>query len=457
VARRREAKNGAANHVGFYSAIMNLEEKLRELKKATGKTVREDSLERQLEYLQRLEKRPRKVSAQQAPRGVEHYVDGKVCGNELGQYFLASQVLPFGRPYGKFRVGDVAHADLSPLELFLNGNSIPPASSVVYLDTETTGLSGGTGTCAFLIGIGAAAGPGFRVRQFFLRDFTEEKATLAALAEALEPYELLVTYNGKTFDIPLLETRYTLARMKSPFSQMVHLDLLHPARRLWKLRLESCQLKNLERELLGIARNGDVPGSEIPQIYFDYLRTRSAKALQPVFFHNALDIVTLAGLTVEVGQAVARAGDGENSDSRDLFSLSRVLERAGASELARATCLQAIAGGLPESVEPQALWQLAALHKRERRYQDAVEVWTKIIGLGSRYAVEAYEELAIHYEHRVRDAGKALEYAEAAFQRLREDPGSHFRQKCLTHRRQRLLGKLRKASESSASQCRLSR
>jgi uncharacterized protein len=420
---------------------MNLEEKLRELKKAASKTVREDGLERQLEYLQRLEKRPRRVSAQQAPRGVEHYVDGEVCSNDRGEYFLAGQLLPFGRPYGKYCVGDVAHADFAPLELFLKGESIPQSSAVVYLDTETTGLAGGTGTCAFLIGIGAADGSGFRVRQFFLRDFTEEKAALAALAEALAPYELLVTYNGKTFDIPLLETRYTLARMKSPFSRMVHLDLLHPARRLWKLRLESCQLKNLERELLGIARNGDVPGSEIPQIYFDYLRTRSAKALQPVFFHNALDIVTLAGLTVEVGQAIARAGDGADCDSLDLFSLSRVLERAGASELARATCLQAIARGLPEAVEPQALWQLAAQHKRERRYDAAVEAWMKISSLGSRYRVEAFEELAIHYEHRVRDANKALEFAEAAYQHLQENTGSHSRLERLAHRRERLLRK----------------
>jgi uncharacterized protein YprB with RNaseH-like and TPR domain len=436
---------------------MNLEEKLRELKKAASKTVREDALEHQLEYLRRLEKRPRKVSAQQVPLGVEHYVDGEVCSNERGEYFLANQILPFGRPYGKYCVGDVAHADLAPLELFLKGENIPVSSSVVYLDTETTGLAGGTGTCAFLIGIGAAEGPGFRVRQFFLRDFTEEKAALAALAEALEPYELLVTYNGKTFDIPLLETRYTLARMKSPLSRLVHLDLLHPARRLWKLRLESCQLKNLERELLGIARNGDVPGSEIPQIYFDYLRTRSAKGLQPVFFHNALDIVTLARLTVEVGQAIARAGDGADCNSLDLFSLSRVLERAGASDLARSTCLQAIARGLPESVEPQALWQLAAQHKRERRYEAAVEAWMKITNLGSRYTVEACEELAIHYEHRVRDANKALEFAEAAFLHLQESSGSHSRLERLSHRRERLLRKSRNSDAPFGTQPRLSR
>lgn len=434
---------------------MNLEEKLRELKKAASKTVREDALERQLEYLQRLEKMPRKIAALETPRGVEHYVDGEVRSNGRGEYFLATQLLPFGRPYGKYCVADVAHADLAPLEIFLKGENIPAASSVVYLDTETTGLAGGTGTCAFLIGIGAAEGSGFRVRQLFLRDFTEEKAALDALAEALEPYELLVTYNGKTFDIPLLETRYTLARMKSPFTRMVHLDLLHPARRLWKLRLESCQLKNLERELLGIARNGDVPGSEIPQIYFDYLRTRSAQALQPVFFHNALDIVTLAGLTVEVGQAIGRAGDGADCDSLDLFSLSRVLERAGASELARATCLQAIARGLPESVEPHALWHLAAQHKKERSYDAAVEVWTKISTLASRYTVQACEELAIHYEHRVRDANKALEFAEAAYQQLQDTSGSHSWLGRLAHRRERLLRKAQKQGVAGESQPRL--
>jgi len=432
-----------SDHAVPLSRVMNLEEKLRELKQAAGKSLREDALERQLEYLRRLEQRPKRVAAQRTPHGVEHYIEGGVCSNDQGQYFLASETLPFGRPYGKLRVGDVAHADLAPLELFLQGAAIPPPSSVVYLDTETTGLAGGTGTCAFLIGIGAADGPGFRVRQFFLRDFTEEEAALAALAEALEPYQLLVTFNGKCFDVPLLETRYTLARMRSPFARLVHLDLLHPARRLWKLRLESCQLKNLERELLGIARNGDVPGSEIPQIYFDYLRTRSAKGLQPVFFHNALDIVTLAALTVEVGQAIATAGDGATCDSRDLFSLSRVLERAGASELARSTCLQALARGLPDAVEPQALWQLAAGHKRERRYEEAAALWIKIIGLGSRYTIEACEELAIYYEHRVRDAGKALEFAETAFRQLQQNSGSHASLERFSHRRERLLRKSR--------------
>jgi len=436
---------------------MNLQEKLRKIKQSAHKTLREHALEQQLEYLRQLEQRPRKLPAQKVPRSIEHYIDGEVCSNDCGEDFLAQELLPIGRPYGKFRIDDVANADLGPLEIFLPGIVLPPPSSVVYLDTETTGLSGGTGTCAFLIGIGAAEGSGFRVRQFFLRDFTEEKAALKALAAALEPYQLLVTFNGKTFDLPVLEARYTLARMRSPLLRLAHLDLLHPARRLWKLRLESCNLKNLERELLGIARNGDVPGSEIPQIYFDYLRTGSAEGLQPVFFHNALDIVTLAALTVEAGEAVTKAGNGGDCDSRDLFSLSRILERAGASDLALTTCKRALDCGLPDAVEPQALWQLASQHKRQRRYEQAAEAWEEIIRRRSRYVVEAYEELAIHYEHRARDAGKALEFTEAAVQHLHENSGLLSHLERFSHRRERLRRKSAQSATSAINQPRLPR
>jgi uncharacterized protein len=420
---------------------MNLQEKLRELKQSASKTLHEDALERQLEYLRRLGERPRALPAQRVPGSIERYVEGEVCRNDCGEYFLAQQTLPSGRPYGKFRIDDVASADFSPLSLFLPGIGATPLASTVFLDTETTGLAGGTGTCAFLIGIGAVEGSSFRVRQFFLRDFTEEKAALQALAEALEPYQLLVTFNGKTFDVPLLEARYTLAHLESPLARLAHLDLLRPARRLWKLRLESCDLKNLERQLLGIERRGDVPGSEIPQIYFDYLRTGSAKGLEAIFFHNALDIVTLAALTVEVGQAVTKAANGSDCDSRDLFSFSRILERAGEREQALATCRRALDRGLPDSVEPQALWQLAAQHKKQRRYEQAVELWEEIIRGESRYLIEACEELAIHYEHRVRNAEKALEFAEAALRHLQENSGSHWRLERFTRRRERLRKK----------------
>jgi uncharacterized protein len=413
---------------------MNLEEKLHELRRAGEKSSADRELERQLEWLRRRSGTGTVASAgfttrgfdgrvlpsQRVPRGIEHYIEGRLEQNAVGEYFVAQQTLPFGRPYGRLRVGDVSAADLRALELFLQDNVLPDASELIYLDTETTGLAGGTGTCAFLIGLGMIEGADFVVRQFFLRDYPEEKAILAALAQTLAAYKGLVTFNGKTFDVPLLETRYALARQRPPFSGMVHLDLLHPARRLWKLRLESCQLTNLEREVLGITRKGDVPGSEIPGIYFDYLRTGDARGLQPVFYHNALDIITLAALTAELAKVIGAEGSlgspgaAERMHSLDLFSLSRIFERAGDTEKSVSVCRRALDSGLPSSFEPRALWHLATQHKRRREYDQAVEIWEEIARRRGWLFVEALEQLAIHAEHRRLDACAAIQFTERA-------------------------------------------
>ena len=407
---------------------MNLEEKLSQLRKAAEKSSADRALERQLELLRRRAVSPvaRPLPSQRVPRGIEHYVEGCIESNQRGEYFLARESLPFGRPYGNLRVGDVSASDLRSLDLFLEDGALPDPADLIYLDTETTGLAGGTGTCAFLIGIGAVEGPDFVVRQFFLRDYPEEKAILAALAEVLSRYKGFVTFNGKTFDVPLLETRYTLARQRSPFGRMIHLDLLHPARRLWKLRLESCHLTHLEREVLGISRKGDVPGSEIPGIYFDYLRSGDARGLQPVFFHNSLDIVTLAALTAEMarivrvetalagGEAIETIVHAGDTPSLDLFSLSRILERAGESEKSASICRRALASGLPVSFEPRALWHLATQHKRRREYEQAVEIWHEITRRESDGFLDALEQLAIHAEHRLRDCSIALGFTERA-------------------------------------------
>ena len=174
---------------------------------------------------------------------------------------------------------------------------------LAFLDTETTGLAGGTGTYAFLIGIGRVEPDGFHVRQFFMREYAEERSLLAALNKHLEGFDVLVTYNGRAYDQPLLETRYRITRHKPPFARMTHLDLLYGARRLWKLRLESCRLMQLERQILGVEREGDLPGDLIPYVYFEYLRSREARRLVPIFHHNAIDILTLACLTAIVPAA----------------------------------------------------------------------------------------------------------------------------------------------------------
>ncbi len=399
---------------------MTLDEKLRQLKKTSQPRDPNRELEETLAYLRRLEQppAPRPLPAQRAAKGIEAYVEGVIEKNDLGEYFVARQAFPFGRPYGKLRIGDISAADLSPLNLFFPQALLPAPEKLVYLDTETTGLAGGTGTCAFLIGIGTLDGAQFVVRQFFLRDYPEEKAVLHALAEILGTFDGLVTYNGKTFDVPLLETRYALARLKSPFGRLAHLDALHPSRRLWKLRLESCRLTDLESAVLKIEREGDVPGSEIPGIYFDYLRTGDARGLQPVFYHNALDVMTLAALTVELARALGDGGASTLDSPVDLFSLSRIYETAGSRAQSVATCQRALSGGLPEEIEARALYQLATQYKRERRHELATETWLELSRRTSDLALEAFKELAIHYEHHRRDLEGALEFTLAALERL---------------------------------------
>jgi hypothetical protein len=399
---------------------MNLDDKLRQLKRDSGTRDRNKELERTLDYLRRLEKPEpaRKLPSQRFPKGIEEYVQGEVVKNSSGEYFLAREVFPFGRPYGKLRIGDIPSADLSPLNLLLKGAAMPDPSRLIFLDTETTGLAGGTGTCAFLIGIGNVEGMKFVVRQFFLRDYPEEKALLESLAEALAGCDGLVTFNGKTFDVPLLETRYALARMRSPLERLVHFDALHPSRRLWKMRLESCKLTVLEKAILGITREGDVPGSEIPAIYFDYLRTGDARGLQPVFYHNALDVVSLAALTVELARALGDGGAEFLDSPLDLFSLSRILGSAGSKEKSITTCRQALAGGLPQQIESLALKHLAAEFKRQRQHESAVELWLELSRREPPLAVEALEELAMHYEHRLRNLEQALEFTVAALAHL---------------------------------------
>ncbi len=439
---------------------MNLEEKLRQLRKAAHKSSCDSALEQQLESLHGRERRRGAASPSavnitlgvnlngvaRSSYRVEECIEGRIEQHELGQFFLASQSLPFGRPYGKIRVGDISLADFTPLNLFLGGATLPHPSRLIFLDTETTGLNVDGSAYAFLIGIGSIEGAQFVVRQYFLRDETDEKAALSALSKALEGYEGLITFNGRIFDVPLLEARYAACCLPPPFSRFVHLDLLHPARQLWKLRLEKCHLTNLERHVLGIARDGDIPGSEIPGIYFDYLRTGDARGLQAVFFHNALDIISLAALTVEVAVILQSAREGKRSlQSADLFSLSRIFERVGAFELSSSICDQALDAGLPQALELRALWHLARQHKRLRRFDAAVEIWLNLARRKTAYAIDAYRELIIHYERRQRDAQTALQFTEAALALLHSRPvlsandeASARRLERLMRRRQRL-------------------
>src|SRR3954470_19768773 len=207
---------------------------------------------------------------------------------------------------------------------------------------------GGTGTYAFLIGVGSVDAEGFRLRQFFMRDYGEEASLLHRLSEHLARFDVLITYNGKSYDQPLLETRFRMSRARHPFDRMEHLDLLFGARRLWKLRLDSCRLVDLENQILGVEREGDLPGEMIPYCYFDFLRTRQAFKVVPIFHHNAIDILSLACLTAIVPFAFRRPEDAPLRHGPDFLGLARWLQKTGRNEEALRLFRRAITLGLPD-------------------------------------------------------------------------------------------------------------
>src|SRR6185295_8121140 len=197
---------------------------------------------------------------------------------------------------------------------------------------------------------------GFRVRQFFMRDYGEEPSVLAGLAAYLEDFDTLVTYNGKAYDQPLLETRFRMARARPPFARMEHLDLLFGARRLWKLRFDSCRLVELENQILGIEREGDLPGAMIPYVYFEYLRTKEAFRVAPILHHNANDILTLACLTAIVPWAFRSPESAPLAHGAEMVGLGRWLRRGEKYDEALALFQRAIDKGLPDELLFRTLW-----------------------------------------------------------------------------------------------------
>src|SRR5689334_7321781 len=217
-----------------------------------------------------------------APEAIERVVDGEMIDNEHGRVVVVSRAYPLTHRHGGEILGDV-HA--APLPLLARAarleGELQGADGLLFLDTETTGLAGGTGTYAFLVGAARVEHGRVVVQQFFMRDFDDEPALLAALEPLLQRARAVVTFNGAGFDLPLLETRFVLARRRWP-ATLVHLDLLKPSRRVWNGWLADCRLATLERDVLGLDREDDVPGSMIPLLYFDYLRSRRAAPLRRV-------------------------------------------------------------------------------------------------------------------------------------------------------------------------------
>ncbi len=324
---------------------------------------------------------------------------------------------------------------------------------LLFLDLETTGLFTGAGTQAFLVGCAAIDGDSIRVRQFLMPGFEHERAVLAELAAWAAIHGALVTYNGKTFDVPLIETRFLFHRLPFPLEGVPHLDMLHAARRLWRGRPNtagpdpdesSCSLAVLEKHLAGLHRVGDVPGFEIPSRYFQFVRDGNARPLEAVLEHNRLDLISLAAVLARALTLVGR-GPLESSSPHECFGLGRLYERAGAHDHAEAALLRSIdlakrVGTEPE-VHADALRRLAWLRRRDGRVHEAAAIWRELASLprcAASLRREAKEALAIYHEHRSRDLGTARSLV---LDVLKDDPLGR-RKAEAEHRLQRLERKI---------------
>lgn len=394
------------------------------------------------------------------PGRVGELLGGRAVKTPFGECLVIDRRYESDRRHGGVFIGECqleGPADVASLKVLDPALLIESdLSRTVFIDLETTGLSGGAGTVAFLVGCGYFDLGAFQVRQFLLTSYNAERALLAAVADLFDDADLIVTYNGKTFDLPVMETRWLFHRMEPPLDGVPHFDALHAARRLWKGRSEvgspddpgGCRLTTLERALFDVKRVGDVGGFEIPSRFFRFLRSGDPRPLEPVLEHNRLDLVSLAAVTARAARLVDDGAEG-CPDCAQALALGRVYERAGSLERAEACYRRASEAADPAS-RAEGLYRLGLKYRRERRYSEAADAWRQIATLteskpfgatvpGAALRQFALEALAIYHEHRDRDLRTARELALFA---LEEDGTDERRAESYRHRLARLDRKL---------------
>jgi uncharacterized protein YprB with RNaseH-like and TPR domain len=375
---------------------------------------------------------------------LEQVFGGRWQPTPRGQVLVVEQCHPAGARHGQTPI--LPTASFENLAAWAGDERLGrlDLSQFAFLDTETSGLSGGTGTYAFMVGAGRFVDGEFRLALFFMPDPADEPALLEALAAFLAPCAALVTFNGKTFDAPLLRTRYALNQMPCPFDGFAHLDLLPLARRLWRDRLPSRALKYLEEHILLAPRTTEeVPGYEIPWLYFDFLRTGRAEPLKGVFYHNAMDVVAMAALLNQVSAMLADPHHFDLEHGLDLIALARLFEDLGRWEDAALLYERGLKTTLPEADFGKAVQRLSALQRRRGDLATAVRLWEQAAAEGHIFA---HVELAKYYEHQRKDPAAALEWTLSAARHVAAaDLPVYIRRHWideLLHRQERLEAKL---------------
>lgn len=385
----------------------------------------------------------------QRGRSIEMLVDGREVESAMGRAFVVQE----------HYAPEYVHGAMALASLLGQTGEVPAQLAhdprlaqvdlgrAAFLDTETTGLAGGTGTLVFLVGVGTFEGErrqAFCLRQFFLREPDEEAAMLAALDEVMQERQAIVTFNGRGFDLPLLQARYTLARMRPAWLALPHLDLLPAARRVWRDRLLSCSLWSLEGQVLGVQRTqDDVPGFLIPQMYVNYLSTGDATEMRRVLYHNQQDVLSMVTLAAHLCQVFSDPLE-VALDPTDLVSLGKWYDDLGLLEQAERAFRAALEREAPAEPRTIALTRLGFLLKRQGRREEALGVWQQL-AQSADSDVTAHIELAKHYEWHAGDLEQARVWTETALQVVAAWAPGYARDRAdeeLTHRLQRLRRKL---------------
>ncbi|WP_442604055.1 ribonuclease H-like domain-containing protein [Paenibacillus sp. KN14-4R] len=353
----------------------------------------------------------------------------ELVSNEWGSFILRRKVFSPSKFHGDYELRTIMEC-ASALDAFQKeGKAIESHEQLLFFDTETTGLGVGAGNVPFLIGMGYYQGESIVMEQLFIRNASEERAMLQYFLERLTKCTHLVSYNGKSFDWPLVLNRLVLNRMVSDCPELHHIDLLHASRSVWKHTLPTCKLSTVEEDRLGVHRHDDVPGSLAPVLYFQYLAEGNPTLLSGIFDHNELDVLSLASLAIHFAQLLEGKVLSSAVPTEERFRCALWLEKMGRVDLANERMDELFQEIVLSCTETNRIWrsdvpiQLAAWYKKRGLFKHAVVLWQRLIDFRTDQfgiLIEPFVELAMYYEHRERNLGRALDYAQTGEQMLRK-------------------------------------
>jgi uncharacterized protein YprB with RNaseH-like and TPR domain len=340
-------------------------------------------------------------------------LEGRWETNRSGECFVVRKDYPFNHKHGNRSLSRLP--DISIFEPVLSSTSLSdiPLEQFLFIDTETTGLSGGAGTYVFLVGAAKYDQDGIHFAQFFLQDPANEPCQLAALEDFCSSSKVLVSYNGKSFDLPRIKNRFLFHGWPAPFQDIYHLDLLHIVRRLWKTHLPTCTLGDIEYHLLGVERSSqDIPGWQVSEKFFEYLQNSDPEPLKSVFYHNEVDVISLITLLSYITDRLLKPLSKAYRDFDDLVPIGQYLYHLGRSDKAIEVISRAISSkSLSEYSLLSGLTSLASIHKKNDEYHSALPLWKKCADMND---IQSKIELAMYYEHQAADYQEAIHWTLSA-------------------------------------------